>query len=340
MLRDLLVDAADSTLEATIAGSFSKLGYLARRRLSGWHPPPRLDGRVLLVTGASSGIGRAASVELARLGADLWLVGRDERRLAAAVAAALEAGAEAGGRIEGALADLTDERQVCALAARVAGAAARLDGLVHNAGVMVPRYRTATDGTEMTVATHVLAPFRLSCRLLPLLSRAVAPVIVTVSSGGMYTQRCDVASMEMGPGDYRGAVAYARAKRAQVVLAAEWARRWGGHGLASYAMHPGWVDTPGLSSGLPSVARLGPLLRTPQQGADTLVWLAADGPRQEGMPAGHRGPASPGGIWLDRRRRGEYYLPRTRRSAAQRQADSAQLWEWCEARTGAGPVTT
>ena len=170
MLRDLLVDAADSTLEATIAGSFSKLGYLARRGLSGWHPPPRLDGRVLLVTGASSGIGRAASVELARLGADLWLVGRDERRLAAAVAAALEAGAEAGGRIEGALADLTDERQVCALAARVAGAGARLDGLVHNAGVMVPRYRTATDGTEMTVATHVLAPFRLSCRLLPLLS--------------------------------------------------------------------------------------------------------------------------------------------------------------------------
>ena len=297
---------------------------------------PRLDGRVLLITGASSGIGRAASVELARLGADLWLVGRDERRLAEAVAAASEAGT--GGRIEGALVDLTDERDVCSLAAHVARTAARLDGLVHNAGVMVPNYRTASDGTELTVATHVLAPFRLSCRLFPLLVRVGAPVIVIVSSGGMYTQRFGVTSMEMAPDEYRGVRAYARAKRAQVVLAAEWTRRWGRRGLASYAMHPGWVDTPGLSSGLPSMARLGPVLRTPPQGADTLVWLAADGPRREGGRQDHREPASPGGIWLDRRRRAEYYLPGTRRSAAEQRLDGEQLWEWCRARTGASGV--
>ena len=67
----------------------------------------------------------------------------------------------------------------------------------------------------------------------------------------------------MTPEAYRGTTAYARAKRAQVVLSHDWARRWGADGVASYAWHPGWVDTPGLASGLPTFAKLGPLLRTP-----------------------------------------------------------------------------
>jgi dehydrogenase/reductase SDR family member 12 len=332
MLRDLVVDATDRALEATIAGSFSKVGYLARRRLRGWLPPPRLDGRVMMITGASSGIGRAAAVELARLGADVWLIGRDPERLRATAAAA--AAASRGVRIESAALDLADERQVGSLAERVVDASARLDGLVHNAGVMLPQYSRASDGTELTVATHILAPFRLTCLLYPLLRRSEAPVIVTVSSGGMYTERFDLARLEMGPHHYRGVVAYARAKRAQVVLASEWATRWGAGGVASYAMHPGWVDTPGLRSGLPSIARLGPLLRTAGEGADTLVWLAADGPRQETSHLGREPRLPEGGIWLDRRRRGEYYLPHTRRSRAERRADGEELWDWGAGRTG------
>ena len=131
----------------------------------------------------------------------------------------------------------------------------------------------------------------------------------------MYTQRFDLAHLEVSADDYRGATAYARAKRAQVVLAHEWARRWGPDGVASYAMHPGWVATPGLATGLPRFARLGPLLRTPNQGADTVTWLASDGPRHDGAPE-----PRPGGIWLDRRRRPEYYLPTTYRTPAQRRA--------------------
>ena len=102
---------------------------------------------------------------------------------------------------------------------------------------------------------------------------------MTVSSGGMYTQPFDLDRLEMTPEAYRGTTAYARAKRAQVVLSHEWARRWGADGVASYASHPGWVDTPGLASGLPTFAKLGPLLRTPGEGADTVVWLAAGGAR-------------------------------------------------------------
>ena len=184
--------------------------------------------------------------------------------------------------------------------------------------------------TEQTLAVHVLAPFRLSCLLAPLLHRAERSVITTVTSGGMYTQRFDPDQIETGPNGYRGAVAYGRAKRAQVVLSHEWARRWGGLGVASYAVHPGWVATPGLATGLPTFAKLGPLLRSADEGADTVTWLAADEPRRTMAAA----PIE--GLWHDRHLRGEYYLPSTRRSASERVRDGIVLWDWCAERTGLG----
>jgi NAD(P)-dependent dehydrogenase (short-subunit alcohol dehydrogenase family) len=203
---------------------------------------------------------------------------------------------------------------------------------------MFADYRTAADGTELTLSTHVVAPFRLSLLLSPLLFTTPLSVIVTVSSGGMYTQRFDLDDLEFTPADYRGVTAYARAKRAQVVLAHEWDRRWRHQGVASYAMHPGWVATPGLTSSLPTVARLGPLLRTPTEGADTAVWLVAGG---QWGPTGRQGDRTRpgetlGGIWLDRLRRHEYYLPSTYRRPAHRRRDGEALWEWCAARTEGG----
>ena len=106
---------------------------------------------------------------------------------------------------------------------------------------------------ELTVATQVLGPYVLTAKLAPLLWRKPGATIVTVSSGGMYTQRFDLDRLEMGPTDYDGVVAYARAKRAQLVLAEAWARGFAPAGVSSFAMHPGWVDTPGLEAGLPLV---------------------------------------------------------------------------------------
>ena len=97
-----------------------------------------------------------------------------------------------------------------------------------------------------------------------------------VASGGMYTEPLDVAALDPEPADYDGTKAYARCKRAQVVLAEEWTRHLLGTGIAVNAMHPGWADTPGLRTALPGFSRIvGPLLRTPEEGADTIVWLAA-----------------------------------------------------------------
>ncbi len=326
--RRLVADIVDDLLGATVVGSFSKVGIAVRRRLGHWSQPPLLEGKLFVVTGASSGIGRAIALGLARLGAHLVVVGRDEERLAATVRAGTAT--RGGGRIVAARVDIVDPEEVVSLVARVGALGTQLDGLVHCAGALFADYRTAPDGTELTLATHVLAPFRLSQLLFPLLRAAPSSVIVTVSSGGMYTQRFDLAHLELEEDGYRGAVAYARAKRAQVVLAHEWARRWGPDGVASHVMHPGWVATPGLTTGLPSFARLGPLLRTPAEGADTAVWLTAGGPSPDA--AAGEPDVDTRGIWLDRRRRPEYYLPTTYRRPANQRRDGTALWEWCASR--------
>jgi dehydrogenase/reductase SDR family member 12 len=322
-MRRTLAAVTDRLLEASIIGSFSRLGFVLRSRMETWGALSRLDGKVFVVTGASSGIGRAVALGLARQGARLVLLGRDEERLRDTQRCALtDLGAE---HVDIASLDLVDPDAVGRFAARLAASENQLDGLVHCAGALFRDYRAAPDGTELTLATHVLAPFRLSLLLAPLLRQAASSSIVTVSSGGMYTQRFDLNRLELTTRDYHGATAYARAKRAQVVLAHEWSRRWGSHGVASYAMHPGWVDTPGLSTGLPFFARLGPLLRTPSQGADTAVWLSTGAPPPNSQ--------NEGGIWLDRHRRPEDYLPTTHRSATNRQRDGEALWQWCAGRS-------
>ena len=329
-----LARAVDELLEATVVGSFSRIGISVRRRLERWGDPPRVDGASFVVTGASSGIGRAVAVQLARLGGAVWLVGRDPARTAEAARSAAAGG---HGPVRAVVLDVVDVEAVQSFADDLARSVPRLDGLVHGAGALLPRYRTAPDGTELTVATHVLAPFRLTWLLAPLLRRGGRSAIVTVSSGGMYTEGFDLGRLEMPAARYRGATAYARAKRAQVVLSHEWARRWGADGVASHAMHPGWVDTPGLASGLPSFTRLGRLLRTPAEGADTAVWLAAGGPRSGGPAAeGGSGVAALEGFWHDRRRRREHRLPGTKPRAADAASAGPRLWEWCAARTGVG----
>jgi NAD(P)-dependent dehydrogenase (short-subunit alcohol dehydrogenase family) len=121
--------------------------------------------------------------------------------------------------------------------------------------------------------------------------------------------------LEMPAGDYHGVTAYARVKRAQVALSREWAQRIGRDDVAFHAMHPGWADTPGLAAMLPRFHRATrPLLRTPGQGADTVVWLASADPALLGS----------GLFWFDRRPRSEYRLPRTRESSPD---VARQLWD-------------
>ena len=120
----------------------------------------------------------------------------------------------------------------------------------------------------------VVGPFRLLAEVLPLLRAADAARVIAVTSGGMYAQPLDLTDLGYERGVFDGTRAYARAKRAQVALVREWARRLrpAADALTVNAMHPGWAATPGLAASLPRFARtMRPILRTPAAGIDTLV---------------------------------------------------------------------
>ncbi len=303
----------DTLLELTVIGSFSRIGPAVRGRLFDWQDPPRdaLAGRTVLVTGPTSGLGRAATDELAALGARVILVGRSEERLAR-VRDELEA-RHGQDRFPMVVADMGSLASVRAAADRILATEPRLDVVVDSAGAIFPERSESPDGIEATFAVLVTGPFALVTGLLPLLRKTPDARVIAVTSGGMYTQALDLDDLESRRGPFSGPRAYARAKRAQTALMREWARRLRPDGIAYMAMHPGWADTPGLADALPGFHRvMGRLLRTPRQGADTIAWLAA-----------LADPASASGsLFLDRRPRPFDRVPATRLTAR----DRRELW--------------
>jgi NAD(P)-dependent dehydrogenase (short-subunit alcohol dehydrogenase family) len=304
----------DDALEVTVVASFSRLGLAIRRRLFHWADPPdgALAGQTVLITGPTSGLGRAAADELAALGARLVLVGRNAERLALVQAALVERHGE--DRFPVVVADMGSIGSVRQAVAEVIDREARLDVLIDNAGAIFAERTDGPDGIESTLATLVVGPFVLIGGLVPLLQRTGQARVIAVTSGGQYAQRLDLDDLEFRRGTYDGTRAYARAKRAQVALVREWARRLRSSGIRVNAMHPGWADTPGLAEALPAFQRLmRPVLRSPTEGIDTLVWLAAAA--EAGQPDGR--------LYHDRRPRPFDRVPGTRLSAD----DRRRLWD-------------
>ncbi|MCY7419271.1 MAG: SDR family NAD(P)-dependent oxidoreductase [Chloroflexi bacterium] len=312
----------DDLLEIAVVPSFTTIGPAVRRRLFHWADaaPDALRGRTVLVTGPTSGLGRAATDSIAALGARVVLVGRSQERLAAVRDALVQRHGQ--DRYPIVVADMGSLASVRAAVTRVLETEERLDVLVDNAGAIFPERTMGVDGIEATLATLVVGPFVLESGLMPLLRQTSGSRVIAVTSGGMYTQQLDVHDLQYAAGTYNGSLAYARSKRAQVALMREWSRRSAGWGVAFAAMHPGWADTPGLAESLPAFQQLmRPLLRTPAQGVETIVWLAA-------LP-----DASPwsGRLLLDRRSRPFDRVPMTRLSAAER----STLWDAVVALSGA-----
>ncbi len=286
MASSALRRIVDAALEAPVVPSFTKLGPAVRRRLWSWEDvgPDALSGQVVVVTGATSGLGKVIAAEVGRAGATVELVGRDEQR-GADVAAELRDHAVAA-RFR--RADLSDLDQVRGLADDLAATHDRIATVVHNAGALLPERRTNDVGLELTWTTMVVAPHLLTRLLADRLDRAV-----WMSSGGMYLQDVDVDDLGWEHRPWNGSRVYAQAKRAQVDLVAEATDR--GETPLQVAMHPGWADTPGVEAALPGFRKvMGPLLRDPETGADTAVWLTA----------AHDRDLVPGGFYLDRRPRG------------------------------------
>ena len=307
----------DGLLDASILFSFDRTGF--RRRAESFRPADLevdLHGRRFLITGANAGLGRAAALSLARLGADLIIVCRDAERGGEAAESLRKHSGHGGVQLE--VADLSDLASVRALVERLR--IGRLDGLIHNAGLLPERRQLSPDGEEVCFATHVTGPFLLTRALEPRLRASSDARVVFVSSGGMYTQRLSLRDLDWSERPYDGSVAYAQTKRMQVVLAELFAERLREAGICVNAMHPGWADTGGVERSLPRFHRvMRPLLRSAEQGADTIVWLAAS-------PAA---AGETGRFWLDRAPRSTHLLPGTVETDAARR----ELWRLCEEKT-------
>ncbi len=312
----------DLLLDRTVALGYGNVGLLLRRRLPGWPAdPPRMDGKVVLITGAASGLGLAAAEGYARLGASVRALARDDERAAGAAEEVVRRVPRAD--VRPVACDVSSLRALRAFAERFQADEERLDVLVNNAGVMPDERERSDDGVELTFATQVLAPWVLIDELGGLLRLSAPARVINVSSGGMYYQSIPDGDLQSEQSRYGPKRIYARTKREQVVITEQWAEKLEGSGVVVHAMHPGWADTKGVRNWMPAFRALTrPIIRTPEQGADTIVWLG-------GAPE----PAqSTGGFWHDRRTRPTHYLIGAGEDSA---ATRQELWDACARLAGA-----
>lgn len=272
-----------------------------------------LSDRRCLVSGANSGVGYETALALADLGAEVVLLCRSQER---GEQAAQRIRAETGSsRVSLEQVDMSDLASIRKVAERLSSRS--VDVLVHNAGVLPAERIVTRDGLESVFATHVVGPHLLTRLLRGQLEESVDGRVIWVSSGGMYTRRLNLRDPNWNERDYDGVVAYAETKRAQVVLSELWAEELRGSSVVVNAMHPGWADTPSVANSLPRFHRVtSRILRTPAEGADSVVWLAA-------CP---RARETTGRFFFDRKERRTHLLPNTRETEDERRA----LWKLCE----------
>lgn len=295
---------------------FTRFGYACRKR--NWAGEQcTMKGRTVVVTGATSGLGLAASRSLAERGARVVLVGRNPDKAERARQDVIAASGSENVTVQ--LADLGLMSEVRKLAARLLESEPAIHVLVNNAAILPAERELTAEGLEQTFATNLLSPYLLTELLLPRLRESAPARIVNVLSGGMYLSGIEPQDLEYARGDFDGSRAYARAKRALMILTEQWAGELEESGVVVNAMHPGWADTPGVEGSLPGFYRLmRPLLRSPEQGADTISWLASAA----------EAAGTSGLFYLDREPHVTTVIPGTSGSARQRRALRAALDEY------------
>ena len=278
-----MANVVDAVLDRTVVLGYSRVGSALRRS---WWPadPPAcsMSGGRVLVTGATSGIGEAMARSFADLGAVVHLLGRDADKVRTA-AAELRSHSSVVEVVEE-VCDVGDLDAVRTWAADFTGRVPELHGLVHNAGTMTEGRQETRQGHEVTLAVHVLGPHLMTELLRQPLTNASGASVVWMSSGGMYGSPLvgEPEDIEYRRGEFKPVQAYARTKRMQVVLADAWSRRLGTEEVKVESMHPGWVETPGVATHLPTFNMISrPVLRDAEDGADTAVWLVATRPESE-----------------------------------------------------------
>lgn len=247
-----------------------------------------MNGRTVLVTGATAGIGRATAQGLARLGAHVVVHGRDRAKTGRVVSEIQAATGNPG--VEPIVADLGSFAEIRRLAAEFTERHGRLHVLVNNAGAYWTSRHTTADGLERTFAVNHLAPFLLTNLLLDVIKNSGRGRIVTVSSGAQAIGRIDFDDLQ-GARRYGGQRAYNQSKLANVMFTYELARRLEGSDVTANVLHPGVVRS---NFGMNNNSRLwsamtalgSPFMKTTEQGAATSIYLASSA-EVEGVTAGY-----------------------------------------------------
>jgi NAD(P)-dependent dehydrogenase (short-subunit alcohol dehydrogenase family) len=277
-----------------------------------------MDGKAVLVTGGNSGIGKAAAMSLAKMGADVVLLCRNREK---GEKARVEISSRSGKPVDMVIADMLRMSEVRKAAAELLSGRPRLDVLLNNAGADFVGYQETEDGIERTMALNYFSQFLLTNLLLPTLKKSAPSRVVNVSSDGHYAARIDFENIngkgKMGAG---GLGAYSRSKLAIVLFTYELARRLKGTGVTANCLHPGAVRTniwahAGVFTPITRLASL--FMLSPEAGAKTSVYLASS-PEVEGVT-------------------GEYFekcKPKRSSQESYDEAEAARLWELSERMTG------
>jgi retinol dehydrogenase 14 len=242
-----------------------------------------MGGTTVLITGGTSGIGKATAVAIAAMGANVVVVGRNQERGGAAVE---EIKAQSHNEsVELMLADLSVQAEVRRLAEEFLERYDRLDVLVNNAGLVQSKRTETPDGIETTLAINHLAPFLLTNLLLGCLEQSAPSRVITVSSEAQRWGTMDFEDMQSRR-KYRGFPVYGMTKLANIMFTYELAERLDGTGVAVNCLHPGSVGTNFGQNNRGAMAlffrTFKPFMRSPEQGADTLIWLASS-PEVDGV---------------------------------------------------------
>jgi retinol dehydrogenase-14 len=232
-------------------------------------------GRTVLITGATSGIGRATALGLARMGAHLAITGRDRVRTDDAAREIRTA----GGQVDVFVADLSSQVEVRRLAEEMLRGLSRIDVLINNVGGYWNTRHLTVDGLERTFALNHLAPFLLTNLLCDRLRQSAPARVVTVSSNAHAQGRIDFDDLQ-GEHSYSGARAYSQSKLANVLFTYELARRLPATSVTANALHPGVTRTAFGAEDPAGVQRLlvpfmRPFMKAPAQGAATSIHLAS-----------------------------------------------------------------
>ncbi|SRR5579871_5056880 len=236
----------------------------------------RIHGKVIVITGATSGIGQIAATRLAALGARIIVVARDPGRADATLSALREAGPNLAHSAH--IADLSILAEMARVGREIAAAEPRIDVLINNAGNVFPTRQVTPDGLERTFATNHMAYFVLTRELRERLIASAPARIVNTASAAHIGRRLDFDDLQLTRG-FSTMTAYGRSKLANILFTRELARRLAGTGVTANCLHPGFVAT-GL--GQRSGGIFGLMVRfsmlfagRPERGAQTIVHLAS-----------------------------------------------------------------